>query len=78
MCLVPFLPQIVLWRLVEIEFKKETENYRGYLFTQWGFRVGLFELDFRVGLSSWTFEFGWTFELDFPTRNPNSVPRLSP
>ena len=35
----------------------------GYLFTEWGFRVGLsswiFELDFRVGLSS------WIFELDF-------------
>ena len=36
---------------------------RGYLFTEWGFRVGFsswtFELDFRVGFSS------WTFELDF-------------
>ena len=56
---------------------------RGYLFTEWGFRVGLsswtFELDFRVGFSSWIFELdfrvglsSWTFE--FGSRVGLSIP----
>ena len=36
----------------------DIDKLRGYLFTEWGFRVGLsswtFELDFRVGFSSST------------------------
>ena len=45
---------------------------------------GDFELDFRVGLSSWTFELdfrvgfsSWTFELDFRV-GFSSCPSLSP
>ena len=43
---------------------QDTLGERGYLFTEWGFRVGLsveldFRVGFRVGFSS------WTFELDF-------------
>ena len=46
---------------------------RGYLFTEWRFRVGFsswsFELNFRVGFSTWTFEFGSRVGLSIPITN---------
>ena len=58
------------------QFYTNRPFHGGYLFTEWGFRVGLsswiLELDFRIGPANWTCELdfrvglsSWIFELDF-------------